>query len=148
VKHISPELFLPDDGLLPKPRNRWEKRRARLLRWADLLDAHCGPFALFSRIEYISSDGRGALRVADSPVGVAFMDPVLRGQGLEGDSLDDAMRFFDLKIGEAHWALCDCHFAGNERNVTPGMIATRLRKAASKVTLSERAARIWGFFRG
>jgi hypothetical protein len=143
VKHVSPELFTPAGDVDPEARNRWERRRARIMRWAQVLDRHQGPFQLFSRLETIRGDDRCTLRVADSPVGVAFKDPVLREAGLAGDTLDDAMRFFGLTIKEAHWALCDCHFNGRDDVATPDMIAARLRKTASAVSVAERCHRVW-----
>ena len=143
MKHVSPDFFMPAGEAFPEARNHWERRRARLLRWAEVLDRHRGPFQLFTRIETICHEDRAFLRVADSPVGVAFKDPILRGDGLAGDTLDDAMRFFGLTINEAHWALCDCHFLGREDEAGPGMIASRLRKTAAAVSFGERCHRVW-----
>lgn len=148
MKHVSPDLFTPAGVAFPKARNRWERRRARLMRWAEVLERHRGPFQLFTRIETVYRDERAYLRVADSPVGVAFKDPVLREDGLSGDSLDDAMRYFGLTINEAHWALCDCHFSGHEDEVTPSLIAARLRRTASAVGFGERCHRVWLSLRG
>ncbi|MBV9218441.1 MAG: hypothetical protein JOY94_03420, partial [Methylobacteriaceae bacterium] len=87
-------------------------RRERLERLASLLDQHRGPLRLLSRIEYLPESERFALRGDNTPLTVAYRDPVLRAQGLASDGLGDAMEFFDLSLGEAHYLLCDCHVVG------------------------------------
>jgi hypothetical protein len=104
-------------------------RRERLERWAELLerDPQRQLKALW-RVEYVREQDRALLRGDDSPIAVAFADPVLRDDGLEGDTLGDAQAFFELSAGEAHYLLCDCHYMGRMDGAT---VARRVRGAAA-----------------
>jgi hypothetical protein len=88
-------------------------RRERLQRWADLLsrNPHRQLQAL-SRVEFYAERERALMRAENTPISVAAADPVLREAGLRGDTLGDAQNFFELSATEAHYLLCDCHFAG------------------------------------
>jgi hypothetical protein len=109
-------------------------RRRRLERWADLLERHDGPVRLLTRIEYLPDPERALARQDDSPLTIAYRDPVLRGEGLAGDRLGDAVAFFDLNRSEAHYILCDCHDMGA---VTRQILAQRVRAAARRVTFAD-----------
>jgi hypothetical protein len=109
-------------------------RRRRLDRWADLLERHDGPVKLLTRIEYLSERERALVREDNSPLTIAYRDPVLRGEGLAGDRLGDAVAFFDLNKSEAHYILCDCHDMGA---VTRQILAQRVRTAARRVTFAD-----------
>ena len=111
-----------------------ELRRARLKRLAKLLAQHNGPVTLFSRIEYLAEHERAALRVDNSPLEIAYRDPLFRAQGLASDRLGDGVVFFDLSPGEAHCLLCDCHYTGL---VTGGMLAERSRAIADRMSFGE-----------
>lgn len=87
-------------------------RRERLYRWADVLEKHGGPLSALRRIEYLTPDELRAYRAPNTPLTIAFNDPVLRNEGLAGDSLGDAMDFFEMTREEAHQLLCDCHYYG------------------------------------
>jgi hypothetical protein len=52
---------------------------------------------------------RDALRGIDSPISVAFADPILRAAGPEDDTYGEAKRFFEITEGELHDVLCFCH---------------------------------------
>jgi hypothetical protein len=117
------------------------QRRQRLERLADLLDAYHGRVQLFSRIEYVRSPARLLMRADNSPLAVAFADPVFRVQGLAGDRLGDAMEFFALREGQAHALFCDCHYTSAPSART---IAGQVRALARRPTLRdicERAGR-------
>ena len=47
-------------------------------------------------IEYMLPADRAGARADDSPLSVAFADPVFRTEGLASDTLGDAMKFFEL----------------------------------------------------
>ncbi len=111
-------------------------RRARLERFAGLLDMHEGELQLFSGIEYMSSVHREAVRVDNSALALAFRDPMFRAEGLAGDRLGDAMRFFALTAGETHLLLCDCRYGA--RSVAAQRIALRAREIAARQSLAER----------
>src|SRR5690349_171246 len=85
-------------------------RRARLERFAALLDRSEGKLHLLTRIEYISKSAREAMRTDESPLAVAYADPVFRAQGLASDRLGEVMRFFALSWAETHHLFCDCHY--------------------------------------
>jgi hypothetical protein len=102
-------------------------RRERLERWADVLDANPGKLNALTRIEYMARGERPAARADNSPLEVAFKDPVLRRDGLDGDRLGDVMAFFEISDRQAHRLFCDCHYSGSMTG--PGL-ATRLRRLA------------------
>jgi hypothetical protein len=85
-------------------------REARLARWVAALERD--PKRILKplhEIEFKSGAKRRAIRVDNSPLTVAFEDPVLRAEGLTSDRLGDAMDFFQLTEHEAHTAFCSCH---------------------------------------
>ena len=103
-------------------------RGERLTRWADQLDAQAGrPLRALEDVEYVSPAVRRDMRKEDSPLAVAYADPVLRADGLAGDRLGDAMDYFGLSERQAHWLLCDCHYGGR---MTASEVAARVRDEA------------------
>jgi hypothetical protein len=110
-------------------------RRERLERWAELLerDPHRSLRAL-PRVEFVAERDRAGMRDDDSPIAVAFADPVLRAAGLEGDTFGDAQRFFELSWEDAHELLCDCHYVGRLDGET---VARRMR-GTTRPTLVQR----------
>ena len=102
-------------------------RRERLERWADLLDRNPGKLNALTRIEYLPLAERLEARADNSPLEVAYKDPVLREEGLPGDRLGDAMAFFELSGRDAHRLFCDCHYYGS---MTGAGLAQRLRRIA------------------
>jgi hypothetical protein len=109
-------------------------RRERLYRFADVLERFRGPLSLLHRVEYLTESERMLLRDDQSPLSVAFNDPVLRAEGLEGDRFEDAIRFFKLTRWEAHELLCDCHYSGL---INPAMIARRARMIGNRQSFGE-----------
>jgi hypothetical protein len=100
-------------------------RRERLARWRDLLARE--PQRMLKTLEEIEFRlplQRAALRADNSPLTVAFADPVLRGEGLKGDTLGDAMSFFDISEHQAHRVVCSCL---NGRTMTAAQAAKRVR---------------------
>jgi len=119
------------------PRTR---RRRRLERLATLLERHHGTVNLLSGIEYTTYSARLRLRADDSPLALAYSDPLLRQEGLDGDTLGDAVIFFDLAQGEAHHLFCDCHYPIPTRSE---MVGARARSVAAKLSFREMRERIW-----
>jgi hypothetical protein len=115
-------------------------RRERLLRWAQLLerDPHRRLKAL-TRVEFVAEQDRDVMRGDDTPIALAFADPVLRAAGLEGDTFGDARAFFKLSWADAHRLLCDCHYSGRMDGET---VARRVRVAA-RPTLMQRFFMGW-----
>lgn len=86
-------------------------RDQRLMRWAELLE-HQPERRLNTLLEteYQSWETREAIRVANSPISVAFDDPVLRADGMTDDSYGEAKRFFGISDQQLHAIVCYCHF--------------------------------------
>ena len=100
-------------------------REQRLTRWAELLEAQ--PDRQLNSLpgtEYQHWDTRERMRVADSPISVAFSDPVLRAEGLKDDSYGEAKRFFALSDQQLHEIVCYCHYGAT---MTAKEAAWRLR---------------------
>jgi hypothetical protein len=108
-------------------------RTQRLERWAELLEGE--PYRrlnTFFETEYESDDKRAGLRREDSPISVAFADPVLRSAGLQDDSYGEAKKFFDVSDWELHRVVCYCHYGA----AVSAMDAARVvRMIASDTTL-------------
>jgi hypothetical protein len=115
-------------------------RRERFERWAELL-AH-QPDRRLSTIEgteFGFREARRAKRADDSPLTVAFQDPVLRAEGLRGDRVGDALDFFEISEGDVHYLVCYCHYG---QAVSAGAVAARLRIMARRAELPAVPARI------
>jgi hypothetical protein len=105
-------------------------RRERLERWAESLDRE--PLRLLKsleEIEFRSRAERHMMRADNSPLTVAFEDPVLRAEGLSSDRLGDAIKFFELSEGQAHRVLCSCL---NGQATQARTIAPRVRGIATR----------------
>jgi hypothetical protein len=100
-------------------------RQQRLGRWAEALERDPKrTLRSLEEIEWKSVEERRAVRADESPLTVAFEDPVLRAEGLAGDRLGDAIDFFELSDSQAHYALCSC-FHGHAMQA--GEAARRVR---------------------
>lgn len=142
MKHQIPDEIIATSELIPLLDNsaklsRWE----RLGLWADALDRHHGQLSALRRLEYLSPDELRTYRGANTPLTIAFDDPALRRAGLAGDSLGEAMDFFELSERDAHRLLCDCHYRGA---MTGSGLARRIRRHARS---GIRRARWIGAFR-
>jgi len=119
-------------------------RRERLERWAELLmqqpDRRLKPLY---RLEFMPLEERLPMRDDDTPLAVAYADPVLRQEGLAGDRIGDAMQFFDLSARDIHYLVCDCYYQGS---MTATMVAGQVRAIARRVTLRELWDRMVGRF--
>jgi hypothetical protein len=105
-------------------------KRERLERWAMLLEQEEGRrLRTLLRVEYAAPAERGSVRADDSPLSVAFADPMLRGEGLRSDRFGDAVDFFDLSEAEAHNILCFCHYG---ETMSADVAAARVRAVAAR----------------
>ncbi|MBI5163989.1 MAG: hypothetical protein HY985_08810 [Magnetospirillum sp.] len=129
MQHLNPDQIRGIKSLDPLfGRGQPLARSERLNRWADLLDAQAGrPLRALEDVEYVSPSVRRDLRKDESPLALAFADPVLRADGLASDRLGDAMDYFGLTDRQAHWLLCDCHYGGR---MTATDVASRVRDEA------------------
>jgi len=116
-------------------------RRERVLRWASVLDAEpTRRLKPLMRVELYAPPQRDLMRRDDSPLALAYADPVLRRAGLKSDRLGDARRFFGMSDGEIHALVCDCRYGGNMRAAD---VARRARALADPNPLRRLWARIW-----
>jgi hypothetical protein len=130
MKHQIPDEIISTSELIPlisKPAKLSAAERVEL--WADALERHGGPLNALRRLEHLPPDELRAYRGGNTPLTVAFNDPSLRVAGLPGDSLGDAMDFFELSDRDAHRLLCDCHYSGT---MTGAGLAKRLRYYAHR----------------
>ncbi len=113
----------------PLTRDRMSKRQ-RLARWAKVLELAPQRYlrSLFET-EYMSPGRRSALCEDNSPLTVAFQDPVLRAEGLKSDRYGDVLKFFQLSDDELHHIVCYCHHGST---MAPRAVATRVRSAAGQ----------------
>ena len=100
----------------------------RLYRWADLLDER--PDRRLTTLygtEYEDESIRNSMRSDESPISVAFADPVLRDAGLKDDSYGEAKRFFEVTDKDLHDVLCYCHYGAG---IQAGVAARSVRAIA------------------
>ena len=101
----------------------------RLERWAECLEREPQrQLRSLEGIEYGPEAQRREARENNSPLSVAFADPVLREEGLKSDKLGDALDFFEMSQSEAHRALCSCMHG---RTMQAGDVARRVRSLMS-----------------
>ncbi|MGH6957164.1 MAG: hypothetical protein ACREEW_10930 [Caulobacteraceae bacterium] len=102
--------------------------RERLARWADVLEREPDKaLKPLTRVELYAEPERSTLRGDQSPLSVAFADPVLRAEGLSGDRLGDGRGFFGLTNSDIHALVCDCRYGGRMRS---GDVGRRVRALA------------------
>jgi hypothetical protein len=107
-------------------------RSDRLARWAELLEKQ--PYRILSTFpgtEYQTVEARDVMRDSDSPIAVAFSDPILRTEGMRDDTYGEAKRFFEISDWQLHDILCYCHFGST---MTAETAAKRVRAAAAAKT--------------
>jgi hypothetical protein len=100
-------------------------RRERLARWHELLAREPQRMLkTLEEIEFRPESERALMRADNSPLSVAYLDPVLREEGLKGDRLGDATAFFGISEHQAHRVVCSCI---NGRAMTSAQAAQRVR---------------------
>jgi hypothetical protein len=105
MEHKDLDTLRSVADIQPKPMTRQE----RLDRWISLLERDpTRRLNSLGEIEYKPPAERALVREDNSPLTVAYDDPILRADGLASDKLGDAMRYFGLSDGQAHYALCSC----------------------------------------
>ncbi len=110
MKHVTAEelqnvaLIHPDQCRPPMTRS------ARLERWAELLKEHAERrLSSLEGTEFQRRQVRDEMRSLNSPISVAANDPILRAEGLTGDTYGEARRFFELSDRQLHEIVCYCH---------------------------------------
>jgi len=103
----------------------------RLERWADVLERQpARRLATLHGTEFGTWAQRRVMRADNSPLTVAFEDPVLREEGLKSDRLGDAIEFFGLSEEEAHRIFCYCYYGST---MLSDEVASRIRGAANRL---------------
>ena len=101
-------------------------RKELLERWALALEKRKGArLRTLREIEYKLVKEQSALRQDNSPLTVAFEDPVLRSAGLTSDTFGEVARFFGLSHWRLHEMVCSCHFG---ETVAAEVVAARVRR--------------------
>jgi hypothetical protein len=112
-------------------------RYDRLERWASLLEGSpSSRLTPFRDVEFLPAVERAELQVANSPLAIAYADPVLRRAGLGSDRFGDGAAFFDLSRFQSHRVLGSCGYIGTMRAAE---VARRIRGIAAR----ERLRRLW-----
>lgn len=146
MKHQNPsELELAAEAVPFGGGNGTMSHSERLDRWVTLLDRHRGPVNALREIEYLPLAERRLLRGENTPLTIAFQDPILRGAGLSGDRLGDAMDFFDISEDDAHHLFCDCHYHGT---MTGAGLASRMRHHLDRANRPSLWSRVRDFVLG
>lgn len=101
-------------------------REQRLERWIELLQADPErKLRSLHEIEHLSDASRRECRAENSPLTVAYEDPILRSTGLRSDRVGDCTDFFELSDKQMHHAFCSCHVGAT---LTAREAAERLRQ--------------------
>jgi hypothetical protein len=109
-------------------------KKERLERWALALEKRKGTrLSTLRETEYTPVNERSALRQENSPLTVAFEDPVLRSAGLTSDRFGDVAGFFGLSHWQLHEVVCSCHFG---ETVAAEAVAARLRHVSEFATFA------------
>ncbi len=109
--------------------------RERLQRWAEILERQNGrQLRSLMGTEFVSREERMKMRIDDSPLTVAFDDPILRAEGLQSDRLGDAVTFFGLSDHDAHNLVCYCRHG---RTMNAEAVARDVRMIATYKGVAE-----------
>jgi hypothetical protein len=105
-------------------------RKQKLTLWAEALE-RLGEQRLRTlfEVEYAPEPDRMRIRADNSPVSVAAALPRLQQAGLAGDTVGDAMRFFELAEWQLHAMLCYCLYG---ETMAASSAAERVRAAAER----------------
>jgi hypothetical protein len=113
-------------------------KKELLERWALALEKPKGRrLRTLRETEYKPVKEQLALREENSPLTVAFEDPVLRSAGLKNDTFGEVARFFGLSHGQLHEVVCYCHFG---ETVAAQVVAERVWRLSGRTSSF---ARFW-----
>jgi hypothetical protein len=136
MEYKTSEQFSRSGELVFPPRGPVLSQIERLRRWIALLEA--GPVRHLRTLyetEYEDPEVRDAMRQDNSPLSVAFADPVLRGEGLRDDTYGEAKKLFGLSDRQLHYLVCYCHHGGRVSTQR----AARILRAVVRRALLRRA---------
>jgi len=107
-------------------------KKELLERWALALERRKGArLRTLRETEYKPAKERSALQQENSPLTVAFEDPVLRSAGLTSDRFGDVARFFGLSHWQLHDVVCYCHLG---ETVAAEAVAARVRRLSGRTS--------------
>ena len=113
-------------------------RRQRLERWAQALERlGTAPLRTLRETEHRSRHELQSMRENNSPLTIAFEEPVLRSAGLRDDTFGEAARFFDLSDWDLHHIICYCHYGATARARD---VAARVRAVQSRILFDSTTA--------
>ena len=105
-------------------------KKELLERWALALEMRKGArLCTLRETEHKPVKERAALQQENSPLTVAFEDPVLRSAGLTSDRFGEVARFFGLSHWQLHDVVCNCHFG---ETVAAEVVAARVRRLSAR----------------
>ena len=141
MKHQTPDQLravAEVDERYPNTLSRTE----RLIRWAERLESTPNR-RLFTlhQTEYQSLGIRDEMRGDDTPISIAFRDPLLRASGMANDTYGEAKRFFELTDGQLHDVICYCHFGAT---LSAATAARNVRAIIEPEYLPRCATHSWG----
>lgn len=83
-------------------------KRQKLSRLAALVRTVPHPVTMFNGVEYMSPSEKRMISHPQSAFSVAAVDPVFKEAGMQGASVADGQKFFELSDNELHSFSCDC----------------------------------------
>ncbi len=105
-------------------------KKELLERWALALEKRKGArLCTLRETEHKPMKERSALQQENSPLTIAFEDPVLRSAGLTSDRFGEVARFFGLSHWQLHEVVCNCHLG---ETVAAEAVAARLRRLSGR----------------
>jgi hypothetical protein len=116
-------------------------REQRLERWIGLLQAEPErTLRSLHEIEHLSAACRRRCRAENSPLTVAYEDPILRSAGLTSDGVGDCTDFFELSDKQMHHAFCSCHVGAR---LSGREAAERLRQVLRRDAFTRNLGSLW-----
>jgi hypothetical protein len=107
-------------------------KKELLERWALALEKRKGArLCTLRETEHKPVKERSALQQENSPLTVAFEDPVLRSAGLTSDKFGEGARFFGLSHWQLHEVVCGCNFG---ETVAAEAVAARVRRLSRRTS--------------
>ena len=121
-------------------------RSQRLERWAEVLERE--PRRILTALpgtEHMSGESREIARCLESPISVAFADPLLRLHGMQSETYGEAKRFFELSDRALHYIVCHCHVGAT---MQAGRAARCVRRAIDGDIFPRAGAIVRGWWHG
>jgi hypothetical protein len=144
MKHHTVEQLEKIAQVRELPTPPFLSKAERLERWAELLEARSHSILrTLVGTEYHDEVSRAEMRAPNSPISIAFADPVLRAAGLRDDTYGEAKRFFEITDWDLHRTLCHCHFG---RTVEASEAARAVRSTLRRLQGGSWLVRLKGLF--